>query len=73
LVQFSLAGRDGLTRAVDEDAFTILVDEAWIPSDIAMTLLVIKSIKNSSTYFSTMLNSFDMRTWGEQSRVWGTT
>jgi hypothetical protein len=69
LVHFSSAGRDGPAQAVDGDACLALVDEAWIPSNIDMTLSVIKSIKNSSVSFSTALNSFDMHTRGEQSWV----
>jgi hypothetical protein len=57
LVCFSSTGRDGLARAVNEDAYTVHVDEAWIPLDIDTTFSVIKSVKNSSTTFSTMLNS----------------
>jgi len=53
---------------VDGDACTVLVDEAWIPSDIDMAFSVIKSIKNSSAAFSAMLNAFDIHTRGEQFR-----
>jgi hypothetical protein len=64
LVLFSSDGRDGPAQAVDGEASSPLMDDACIPIDIDMTLLVIKSIKTSSTMLSTMLNSSDIHTWG---------
>jgi hypothetical protein len=67
LVLFSSDGRDGSApRVVDEDACTILVDEACTPtynplSDV--TLLVIKSRSNSVTDSSTALSSSDICAW----------
>ena len=75
LVLFSSDGQDGLDRVVDEEVGSPLMDDACTPMDNPlsdMTLLVIRSIKTSSTTFSAALNSFDIHTRSEQSRVWGT-
>ena len=68
LVLFSFDGRDGLAlRAVDEYACTVLVDEAYTPTDnpiFDMTLSVMRSIKNSSTNFSAALNSSEIHARG---------
>jgi hypothetical protein len=65
LVHFSSDDRDGpAPRAVDGDVGSPLVDDSCIPIDIDMTLLVMSSIKNSSTTFSTVLNSFDIHALG---------
>jgi hypothetical protein len=61
LVHFSSDGRDGpAPRAVDEDACTVLVDEACTPTDNPlsdMTLSVIRSRSTSVTDSSTALSS----------------
>jgi hypothetical protein len=65
LVRFSSDGWDGLAqRVVDEEGGIPLVDDACTPIDIDMTLSVMRSIRTSSTSFSTMLNSFDINAWG---------
>jgi hypothetical protein len=61
LVHFSSAGHDGPAQTVDEYAFTILVDETWIPSNIDMNFSVIKSIKNYSASFTAVLNSLEVK------------
>jgi hypothetical protein len=59
LVHFSVAARDGPDpRAVDGDACTPLVDEAWTPVD--MTFSAMRSMRISSMDFSTVLKSPDM-------------
>jgi hypothetical protein len=59
LVCFSIAAQDGPDpRAVDVDACTPLVDEAWTPID--MTFSVMRSMRISSMDFSTSLKSPDM-------------
>ena len=70
LVLFSYDGRDGpVSRAVDGEAGSPLIDDSCTPVDIDMTLLVMRLIKTSSTTFSTALNSSNIHTRGEQSRV----
>jgi hypothetical protein len=63
----SLIGRSGWTgRAVEGEAWTPLVDDAWTPVDNPlsdMTLSVIRSIKTSSTTFSAVLSSSDIQAW----------
>jgi hypothetical protein len=61
LVHFSSAGHDGSARAVDEDAFMSLVNKAWIPSYIDMTLSVIKLRSTSIIYSSIAVSSSDIR------------
>jgi hypothetical protein len=56
-------GQDGLARAVDGDACTILVDESCTPVDNPlsdMTLSVIKSRSTSVTDSSTAVSSLNM-------------
>jgi hypothetical protein len=61
LVLFSVAYRDGLDpRVVDEDAYTPLFDEAWMPTDI--TFSTMRSIRISLTSFFATLISFEMHT-----------
>jgi len=64
LVYFSSIGHDGMVRAMEGEACTPLVDEAWTPIDnphSELTLLVIKSIKTSSTNFSAALSSSNIQ------------
>jgi hypothetical protein len=64
LVFFSSVDRDGLAQAVEGEAWSPLIDDAWTPIDNPlsyMTLSVIKSIKTSSTTFSTVLSSSDIQ------------
>ena len=64
LVYFSSIGQDGMVRAMEGEACTPLVDEAWTPIDNThsdFTLLVIKSIKTSSTNFSAALSSSNIQ------------
>jgi hypothetical protein len=61
LVCFFVAAWDGPDpRAVDGDACTPLVDEAWMPSKI--TFSAMRSIRISSTDFSTVLISSEIHT-----------
>jgi hypothetical protein len=61
LVLFSVAARDGPDpRAVDGEACTPHVDEAWMPADI--TFSAMRSIRISSMDFSAALISSDMHT-----------
>jgi hypothetical protein len=65
LVCFSSDGQDGPTpRVVDGEARSPLIDDACTLVDINMTLSVMRSIKNSSTIFSAVLNSSDIHTRG---------
>ena len=69
LVRFSSVGQDGLARAVEAEAWSPLIDDAWthVGNPLSnMTLSVIKSIKTSSTNFSVALNTSDIRTQGKQ-------
>ena len=66
LDRLSKGGRDGPARAVEGEANSALKDDAYTPVDILhsdMTLSVIKSIRTSSTIFSSVLNSSDIQTW----------
>jgi hypothetical protein len=66
LVRFSSIGRDGPVRVVEGEAWGPLVDNDWTPVDnpcFDMTLSVIKSIKTSSTTFSSVLSSSDIQDW----------
>jgi hypothetical protein len=51
----------------DKDSCTPLVDEAWMPTDI--TFSAMRSIKISSTDFSTVLISSNMHTLDMISKV----
>jgi hypothetical protein len=69
---FSVAVWDRLDRrAVDEDDWNPLVDEAYAPMD--MTFSSIRSIRISSIEFSTVLRSSDMHVLYQISRVGGKT
>jgi hypothetical protein len=62
----SEGGWDGPSRAVEGEAGSAPEDDACTPIDILhfdMTLLVIKSIRTSSTIFSAALSSSDIQTW----------
>jgi hypothetical protein len=68
LVLFSVVAQDGpYPRAVDEDACTPLIDEAWTPVD--MTFSVMRSMRISLTDFSTSLKSLDMHAQNQVSQV----
>jgi hypothetical protein len=65
LVHFSYDGRDGLSpQAVDGEVGSPLIDDAYTPIDIDMTLSVMRSIITSSTTLSTTLNSSGIHTRG---------
>jgi hypothetical protein len=62
----SEGGQDGPARAVEGEAGSMLEDDPCTPVGIprsGMTLSAIKSIRTSSTIFSTALSSFDVQTW----------
>jgi hypothetical protein len=60
-VRFSVVAQDGPDpRAVDEDACTPLVDEAWMLVDITFSSM--RSIRISSMDFFVVLISSDMHT-----------
>jgi hypothetical protein len=66
LDHLSEGGRDGPARAVEGEVGSAPEDDACTPVDILcsnMTLSVIKSIRTSSTIFSTALSSSDIQTW----------
>jgi hypothetical protein len=68
-VHLLAAGRDGLAREVDREPYNLLAKDACTPVDTHlsdMTLSIIKSIKNSSTAFSAVLNASEIRTQGKQ-------
>jgi hypothetical protein len=53
-------------RAVEGEAWTPSNDDDYTPTDILlsdMTLSAIRSVKNSSTTFSTTLSSSDIQAW----------
>jgi hypothetical protein len=59
LVHFSFVVQEGPDRrAVDRDAFTLVVDEACAPTD--MTFSSMRSMRMPSMNFSTVLNSPDI-------------
>ena len=63
LVHFSSRGRDDPTRAVDREADSPVIDDAYGPVDNPlsdMTLSVIKSRSTSVTDSSTALSSLDI-------------
>jgi hypothetical protein len=66
LDHLSEGGQDGPTLALEGEASIAPEDDAYTPVDIpcsGMTLLVIKSIRTSSTIFSAALSSSDIQTW----------
>jgi hypothetical protein len=70
LLYFSIVVQDGpYRRAVDGEACNPLVDEACAPAD--MTFSAIRSIKISSTDFSTVLRSLDIHARDQMSRIGG--
>jgi hypothetical protein len=70
LLHFSVVVQDGPDQhAVDGESCNPLIDEACAPVD--MTFSAIRSIRISSTEFSTTLRSFDMHTRDQMFRIGG--
>jgi hypothetical protein len=66
LDHLSKGSRDGPARAVEGEARNYPKDDACTPVDIPrsdMTLSIIKSIKNSSTIFSSKMRSSNIQAW----------
>jgi hypothetical protein len=65
LVILSTSAQDVPARAVNEEAYTPLIDDAWTPMEILlsdMNLSVIKSGRTSVTDSSSAVRSLDIHT-----------
>jgi hypothetical protein len=66
LVLLSAPARDVLSQAVDGEACTPIIDDAWTSMDILlfdMTLSVIKLRRTSMMDSSSVVSLLDIRTW----------
>jgi hypothetical protein len=65
LVILSASARDVPSQAVDREACTPLIDEAWTPVDILLSDMTLSVIKSRRTYVmdsSSVVSSSDIRT-----------